>query len=284
MSFAPLLTPGAWPPGNSWVLRDCKLVYISTTKVACSSLRWMVADLAGEDFEAFYRAPGNHQTRLMTIHARRDIWQHAPQIKNTPPEVLSEVSRDNGWFVFAVVRDPWTRLFSAWQSKMLVRHASYVAEYVDEPWFPRLPSTPDDVLADWRAFVRARPWVTHPVLRRDPHFMPQVKSVHPDIVNYTRIYSLSEMSDLQADLHAHLAGVGRDRQLYLPRANESPLRMTPECLRYRDRGHHRAGLPGRPRGLPRPVGRGEEPPHRATVDRRRCRRRHPPVRRERADR
>jgi hypothetical protein len=38
------------------------------------------------------------------------------------------------------------------------------------------------------------------------------------------------MSDLQADLHAHLAGLGRDQQLYLPRANESPLRMTPECL------------------------------------------------------
>ncbi len=230
MTFTPLLAEGAWPPGNSWVLRDHKIVYISTTKVACSSLRWMIADLAGEDFEMFYRAPGDHQTRLMTIHATRGIWQHAPQIKSVSPEQRAEISRDAGWLIFAVVRDPWTRLFSAWQSKMLVRHASFVARYADEPWFPRVPRSPDDVLADWRAFVRATPWRSHPELRRDPHFMPQVKSVHPDTVNYSRVYSLSQMRELESDVHAHLAGLGRDQQLYLPRANESPLRMTRECL------------------------------------------------------
>ncbi|WP_375501445.1 sulfotransferase family 2 domain-containing protein [uncultured Jatrophihabitans sp.] len=230
MPFTPLLASGAWPPGNSWVLRDHKIVYVSTTKVSCSSLRWMIADLAGEDFTSFYRAPGDHQTRLMTIHAHRDTWEHAPQIKHVPPEQRAEISRDNGWFIFAVVRDPWTRLFSAWQSKLLVRHASYVARYADQPWFPRVPKTPEDVLTDWRTFVRATPWLSHAELRRDPHFMPQVDSVHPDIVNYSRIYSLSEMRELQGDLHAHLAGLGRDQELYLPRANESPLRMTRECL------------------------------------------------------
>jgi Sulfotransferase family len=212
------------------VLREHKIVYISTTKVACTSLRWMIADLAGEDLEWFYRAAGDHQTRLMTIHARRDAWQHAPQIKNVPPEQRAEISRDNGWLIFAVVRDPWTRLFSAWQSKMLVRHASYVANYADEPWFPRVPRSAQDVLTDWRSFVRMTPWRTNPQLRRDPHFKAQVASVHPEIVNYSRVYSLSEMRELQNDLHAHLARLGRDQELYLPRANESPLRMTPECL------------------------------------------------------
>lgn len=212
------------------MLPDHKIVYISTTKVACSSLRWMVADLVGEDFARFYRAPGDHQTRLMTIHAHRGIWQHSPQIKNTPPALRAQISRDNGWFVFAAVRDPWTRLFSAWQSKMLVRHASYVEKYGSQPWFPRVPTSAADVLDDWRAFVRATPWRSTTGLGLDPHFMPQVDSVHPDIVNYSHIYSLSQMGELQRDLHEHLRGVGRDQELYLPRANESPLRMTRECL------------------------------------------------------
>ena len=54
--------------------------------------------------------------------------------------------------------------------------------------------------------------------------------MHPETVNYTRIYSLSDVHDLQVDLHAHLTGPGRDQQLYLPRVNESPLRITVDCL------------------------------------------------------
>ena len=34
------------------------------------------------------------------------------------------ISPENGWFVFTVVRHPAARLFSAWQSKLLLR----------EPW------------------------------------------------------------------------------------------------------------------------------------------------------
>ena len=226
----PLLKPGAWPPGNSFVSVEHKLVYISVTKVACSSLRWMMADLAGEDFGRFYRAPGNHQSRLMTIHTARTTWANTPQIKNVPPDVLAEISRDNGWFIFAVVRDPWSRLWSAWQSKFLVRHGSFVAEYGDEPWFPRIPESADDVLVDWRAFVMARPWQSHPRLRHDPHFMPQVDSVHPDRVNYTKIYDLPAMSTLLDDLRAHLRRLGKETELYVPRANENPIRMTRDVL------------------------------------------------------
>src|SRR5579875_1156811 len=96
-SFTPLLND-IRPPGNSFVLPSHKLVYMSVTKVACTSLRWMLADLAGEDFESFYRAAAPHQSRLMTIHTDRTTWKHVPQLKDIAPDVLAQVSRDNGWF------------------------------------------------------------------------------------------------------------------------------------------------------------------------------------------
>jgi hypothetical protein len=226
----PLLNPGAWPPGNSFVLPDHKMVYISVTKVACSSLRWMVADLVGEDFQQFYRAPGNHQSRLMTIHAARHIWQHSPQIKQLAPEVREEISRDNGWFIFAAIRDPWSRLWSAWQSKLLVRHDSYVKNYGREPWFPHVPAAPGDIIDDWLTFVAARPWESHAELALDPHFMPQYDSVHPDRVNYTRVYDMNDMPTMLSDIHAHLASVGKDKALYLPRVNLSPIALTTDAL------------------------------------------------------
>ncbi|WEV79369.1 sulfotransferase family 2 domain-containing protein [Janibacter cremeus] len=218
------------PPPNSFVLPDHKMVYMSVTKAACTSLRWMVADLAGEDPESFIGAMGGQQSRLLGIHGQRSRWRRTPQLSTLDSEQLAEISPDNGWFVFAAVRDPRSRLWSAWQSKFLVRHVRYVERYADRPWFPRVPESPEQVLEDWRAFVHARPWESDPDLRTDVHFQSQVRSVRPDGVNYTRIYDLRELSTLFADVHEHLRPLGLDQPLYTPRANETPLPMVPEAL------------------------------------------------------
>lgn len=225
----PLLV-GINPPGNSFVLPDHKMVYISVTKVACTSLRWMVADLGGEDLQSFYSATGPHQSRLMTIHRARSNWNHSPQLGALAPELLEDISRDRGWFIFAVVRDPWSRLWSAWQSKFLVRHTPYVRRFIDEPWFPRIPEKPSDVVEDFRSFVEAAPWTSNADLAKDVHFLPQTRSVRPRHINYTKIYDLHDMSSLIADVTEHLKTVRREQELYLPRANEMPLPMTSQVL------------------------------------------------------
>jgi hypothetical protein len=229
--YAPLLNDIA-PPRNAFVLPQHKMVYVPVTKVACSSLRWMVADLAGEDFNRYYRASGAHQSRLMTIHSSRVEFQFAPRLSDVPAELLAEISRDNGWFIFAAIRDPWTRLWSAWQSKMLVQHTPYVRDYGNEPWFPRIPKKPSDILDDWFAFVEAAPWRKNRLLMEDPHFRYQAGTVHPRTINYTKIYDLHDMSNLLADIHTHLRALGLDRDLYMPRANENPVPMTAEALEH----------------------------------------------------
>ncbi len=222
----PIHTPvlnGIPAPENTFVVPDAKIMYVSVTKVACTSLRWMVADLAGEDLESFYDAPSAHQTRLMTIHRERSFWKRTPQLGRTPPALRAQISPDNGWLVFAVVRDPWSRLWSAWQSKFLVRHTPYVRRYEQEPWFPRPATSPERVLEDFARFVEAAPWLSHRRLRGDRHFRPQLDSVRPSGIAYSRIYDLHRLGELFDDLHAHLENLGIDRELYLPRANETPL-------------------------------------------------------------
>src|SRR5690625_3323716 len=130
VNATPLLN-GIPPPGNSFVLPEHKIVYMSVTKAACTSLRWMIAHLSGEDLEGFHRTPVGHQTRLMTVHNRRR-WARTPQLQDLSEDQLARISRDDGWFIFAVVRDPWSRLWSAWQSKFLVQYTPYVETYVNE--------------------------------------------------------------------------------------------------------------------------------------------------------
>lgn len=217
-------------PGNTFVLPRHKMVYVSVTKVACTSLRWMVADLAGEDLESFYDSTAAHQTRLMTIHRARTHWQHTPQLFQIPVADRAPISRDNGWLIFAVVRDPWSRLFSGWQSKFLVRHGYYRRLFSSESWYPRIPERAEHVLEDFRAFVLAEAWVTHPELASDVHFLPQVSSVRPHGINYTKIYDIADLATLFDDIHSHLQGLGLDQELYVPRANETPLPMIREVL------------------------------------------------------
>lgn len=220
---------GIAPPLNSFVLPEHKIVYMSVTKVACTSLRWMVADLAGEDLDSF-RAAGGQQNSLMGIHGRRHRWQKTPQLSSLPADELARISPENGWFIFAVVRDPYSRLWSGWESKFLVRHVRYMEMYSHLPWFPRVPSSAEQVLEDWRAFVHARPWETDHQLHPDVHFRSQVHSARPESVNYSKIYDLSKLSTLFDDIHAHLEPRGLDQPLYTPRANETPLPMIPAVL------------------------------------------------------
>jgi hypothetical protein len=229
VSVGTLLLDGGQTPGNSFVVRDCRIVYVSVTKAACTTLRWMIADLAGEDLDSFHRSIGAQQSRLMTIHGSREKWRHTPRLTELPPERLAEISPDNGWFAFAVVRDPWSRFWSAWQSKFLVRHWSH-DRFRREPWYPAEPTSQEGVIRDFRAFVQARPWTSDPLLRDDVHLRPQVQSVHPADVNYSRVYDLRRIDELFRDLTTHLAEAGRPAELYVPRANENPLPLIPAVL------------------------------------------------------
>jgi hypothetical protein len=225
----PLLN-GIDPPGNSFVVWDRKIVYMSVTKAACTTLRWMIADLAGEDFERFYEAPGAQQSRLMTIHGTRTKWQRTVALSELPADRLAEISVDNGWFVFAVVRDPWSRFWSAWQSKFLVRHTFY-EDYQKESWYPSIASSQEQVIKDFRRFLDAKPWTYDPQLSTDVHFLPQVYSVRPHGVNYSRVYDLNNLGELFTDVKSHLEAVGRPvDDLYVPRANETPLPLIPAVL------------------------------------------------------
>jgi hypothetical protein len=203
-------------------MRRWKAVYVSVPKAACTSLKWLVADLQGESEAHFARSLSREVSRTMCIH-RREMWQHTPMLNELSPDQLEEISAENGWFVYTVVRHPSARLFSGWQSKLLLREPRWVHDFGDAPWFPRTPSSTADVVEDFGAFVRElASRRDHPILR-DRHFMPQVELIRADRVPYDRVYGTREIAQLLQDLEAHLRGQGWDGHLRLRRSNETPL-------------------------------------------------------------
>jgi hypothetical protein len=225
------------PPHKTatFVMRRWKALYVSVNKAACTSIKWLVAELQDEDPERFHRSLSREVTPTMTIH-RRNLWKKTPMAKRLPDEELAAISPDNGWFVFGVVRHPTARLFSAWQSKLLMREPWWVEQYGDEEWFPRPPRTGDDIVDEFRRFVRLVAQEPEQRIMRNRHFAPQRWMLAADRMPYSRIYKTSEIPELLRDFEAHLREHGyTGGPLKLLRANETPLKpiaalFTPEVL------------------------------------------------------
>ena len=212
------------PPHKTatYVLERYRTVYVSVPKAACTSLKWLVADLQGEDRERFFRSRSREVGRAMTIH-RRDLWSRTPMLHELPADELTAISPEDGWFVFAVVRHPAARLWAAWQSKFLLAEPRWIEEFADAPWLPRVPTSTEDVIEDFGRFVESIADNPDQPVMRDRHFMPQRQLLTPDATPYTRLYDTREIPQLLDDLHARLKAHGVDRRLTLRRSNESPL-------------------------------------------------------------
>jgi hypothetical protein len=219
------------PPHKTacYVMPRWKAVYVSVNKAACTSLKWLVADIQEESRERFHHSLSREVSRTMTIH-RRMLWQNTPMAKWMTDDELAAIGDD--WFVFGVVRHPTARLFSAWQSKLLLREPWWwVEEFGEETWFPRVPASGDEVVEDFVRFVRAI--AQNPELRvfRNRHFAPQHYLLAADRMDYTRIYRTSEIPALLTDFERHLREQGWEGEpLQLARANETPLKPIPSLF------------------------------------------------------
>lgn len=215
--------PGQLPDKRSYVLPRHRVVFVSVAKNACTALKWMLARLSGQDEERFFAHALMKVDPAFTIH-RRGVWQDVPTLGSLTPDELAEIHPDNGWFVFGVTRDPRTRLFSAWQSKFLLRLPTYV-KASDEPFFPRVPSSMDDVVADFAAFVRfVHDDPTHPLIHPNVHFRSQSDLLQTAHLPYSRVYDVRELAELPADLTAHLRRHGIDDTPELGTEHGTPLR------------------------------------------------------------
>ena len=210
-------------PTSSFVMPRWRAVYVSVNKAACTSLKWLVADLQDERPEQFYASMSREVGRTMTIH-KRSLWERTPMLARLPPEELEAISPDDGWFIFGVVRHPAARVWSAWQSKLLLREPWWAERFGSEPWFPRIPAGTEDIREDFGRFVAAiADEPDHPIMR-NRHLGVQSPMLAADRMPYSRIYRTDEIPLLLADFERHLRAQGWDGTLSLTTSNESPLR------------------------------------------------------------
>ena len=207
---------------RAYVIPELKLLYISLAKNACTSIKWLMAELAGEDLESLVPAAGYYPNREAGIHDRY-AWRKTPRLHELPDGMRATISPENGWMIFTVLRDPRSRLFSAWENKYLLRNPAYWRK-VDRPWAPRVPTEPQHVIDDFAKFVFAiADDPDHEVFQSDAHFRAQTFLLQEYAVPYSHLYDISELSTMVDDLTVHVRAHGYTGDVALGNSNDTPL-------------------------------------------------------------
>jgi hypothetical protein len=210
---------------NSCVSDERKLFYVATPKVACTSVKWWFAELEGV-VQAVQQAKSSSETDPeLAIHDT--LLAVAPGMFVRSPERLAQIKAD-GYFSFALVRNPYKRIFSAWQSKILLREPLQIVPYEGQDFVEYPIELMSDVTGAFECFLEYL-YVHERGDFKDCHWTPQYDLLQPALFPYSAVSKIEDTAALDAALRAHLA------EAYVSpfttaRANESMIPYLPEFI------------------------------------------------------
>ncbi|WP_081596645.1 rhamnan synthesis F family protein [Pseudomonas nitroreducens] len=186
---------------NSYFSSKNNLLYISTPKVACTSLKWWIARLEGHTAAIRQLGGSNESSPELIIHDT--FHKVAPEVTRFDQPRLSGLFDAPDILRFGVVRNPYKRIFSAWQSKLLLQEPFQSTPYLKHDFFHMRVSAPESIAYAFEAFLEHLASEEAPAFW-DLHWTPQVDLLCPDVVPYTLIAQLEDTSKLETLLQQSL--------------------------------------------------------------------------------
>jgi len=199
----------------SFVSRARRYVYVETPKVACTAFKSMIAELENARPDPNLR-PYMREARLdMLIHQRDHI--ALPSILDlTEKERISVFKGDPAWFIFAVVRNPFSRLVSVFENKVRIADPDFhhTVAHIDG-------ERPDDRVTLFRRFVQQIA-INEDGVADNPHIAIQSSLLLPDLIHYTKVFHIEALRQAMVAFNAHIAASGYSGVAALPQRNAAP--------------------------------------------------------------
>lgn len=232
-----LKTIDEWPPAdkervfrhlyiNGYRSERYGIFYVATPKVACTSIKWWFAELEGHVPALLMNKTSSETDPELTIHDT--FHKVAPNVAGLTSDVLAAVITSDAYFRFAVVRNPYKRVFSAWQSKLLLREPLQVDPYVALDFFNRPIGSMEEMALAFEGFLG------HLAEREAPdywdvHWTPQVALLRPDLIEYSSLVQIEHPKALSTSL-AEWMGSDFSDPLAARSTNESLIPFLPELI------------------------------------------------------
>ncbi|QXI16354.1 sulfotransferase family protein [Pseudomonas hamedanensis] len=215
---------------NSCVSHERQLFYVATPKVACTSLKWWFAELEGVAEAVRNLKTSSETDPELVIHDSLRV--AAPHLCVHSPEQLEEIKK-GGFLIFALVRNPYKRLFSAWQSKILLREPYQIEPYLGQAFVEYPIETKSDVAGAFECFLEYLNTNEKDDFK-DWHWAPQYDLLKPQLFPYTFVSKIEDTTELNEALRTHL-GDAYVNPFTTSKANESLIPYLPEFISPRSR-------------------------------------------------
>lgn len=189
------------------VAPQSRILYTPTTKVASTTIKWMLAEAEGTiDRLATKRLMAAITHPSQTIHNRHVSGLR--KLSEYPAEEARRMIESPEWLHVAALREPLARAYSAWENRIFMRASGRV-----EGGFSL---TPDvlvegciDMTASFWVFARALSEHTSAFMR-DHHFTPQSHVVRGDAVRYDLLVRVDEPGGIERIAAAFSERSGRE--------------------------------------------------------------------------
>ena len=202
--------------GHTLVAPRVKVLFMPTTKVACSSIKMMLAE-ANESYNPgiikYLQTPNISEAQ--TIH---NVEVSGLELFRYKPAAEQDVMWDSpDWWRVGALRSPYARLYSSFENRILMQAPSVLSP---EAWDLVQDVRVDgliDIAATFRRFVhamRGRP----DLFFVDDHFTGQFGAVRDDHVRYTHFFRVDKPGEM--DNFARHLSERAGKQIVAKRLNE----------------------------------------------------------------
>jgi glycosyltransferase involved in cell wall biosynthesis len=182
---------------SSYLSKFHRIFYVATPKVACTSVKWWFAGLEGCEDKIRAVVDTKETDADLSVHSAFRIV--APDVTGLVLEDLKEALESDSYFRFALVRNPYRRIFSAWQSKILLREPLQIEPYLKADFFHHPIESSKDIGGAFERFLEFLKSSEQPP-RRDYHWASQSDLLRPDLIKYSALEKIEEPDKLSEAL------------------------------------------------------------------------------------
>lgn len=195
------------------VAHSIKVLYVPTPKVACSSLKRLIAEAAGTFDESALN-------RLTTPNITPEQAIHEPEVngftyfRNLTDGEQAEILGSPEWWRVAAFRNPYARAYSAFENNWLL-FAGTMRETFRGRYREVLTDGCINLTETFAAFLESLV-ENRETFFIDGHFRPQLWQVSPDAVDYTHVFKVDSpgaLDDFARQLSERTAHEVRPRRI-----------------------------------------------------------------------
>lgn len=198
---------------STFVSMEHKILYVETPKAGCSTIKYILRDALGAPPIDFPVGSLWESRRDMFVHTRSNV--PLPSLIDLDDALQRHVLTSPDFLRFCVVRNPYSRLISAWRNKIVFCEPGY--EYVYKAIIGNAPPIHGKQILDFEKFLEYVEKEPNLAIC-NPHWRRQVDLLFESAIPYNHIGRLERLSETISILGSYIPTV---RQMRAEARNQS---------------------------------------------------------------